>query len=183
MRIEPVLGNITEQRVDAIVNAANSRLSGGGGVDGAIHRAAGIEDMHEACTKLGGCSVGDAKFTPGFRLPAKWVIHTVGPIYKDGRSGESQRLASCYIRSCELAESLGVRSLAFPAISTGVYGYPLDEAANVAIMTLRTFSPKSLELVRLVAFNSYTFNLYKHRLEGRLYWPKVSLWNLCKHIK
>jgi len=160
MRIEAIIGDITKQEVDAIVNAANSALAGGGGVDGAIHRAAGAELMHAACAKLGGCPTGDAKPTPGFRLPAKWVIHTVGPRYRDGRHGEPEALASCYRRSIEVAEELGAATVAFPAISTGVYGYPLEEAARIAVGTLREVRSDTVQLARLVAFDQYTLSLY-----------------------
>lgn len=159
MRIEAVQGDITREQVDAIVNAANSSLLGGGGVDGAIHRAAGPELM-EACRVLGGCGTGDAMATPGFRLSAKWVIHAVGPVWQGGQRGESELLTSCYRRSLEVADDLGARSLAFPAISTGVYGYPKEAAARVAVDTLRS-APTRVELVRLVAFDAETLRLYE----------------------
>jgi O-acetyl-ADP-ribose deacetylase (regulator of RNase III) len=162
MRIEAVQGDITREQVDAIVNAANSSLLGGGGVDGAIHRAAGPE-LLETCRPLGGCRTGEAKATPGFRLRAKWVIHAVGPIWQGGDRGESELLASCYRRSLELADELGARSLAFPAISTGVYGYPKEAAARVAVETLRS-TPTRVELVRLVAFDTGTLGLYEAML-------------------
>ena len=164
MRIEAVIGDITKQQVDAVVNAANSALAGGGGVDGAIHRAAGADQMHEACARLGGCPTGDAKATPGFGLAAKWVIHAVGPRYRDGRHGEADALASCYRRSKEVAEVLRAASIAFPAISTGIYGYPPEEAAHVAVQTLKGLESKIVMLVRLVAFDEYTLSLYQREL-------------------
>lgn len=163
MRIEAVLGDITQERVDAIVNAANESLAGGGGVDGAIHRAAGAADLHEACARLGGCPTGDAKATPAFQLHARWIIHTVGPRWHGGSRGEAELLASCYRRSLEVAEELGARSLAFPAISTGIYGYPREEAARVAVATLLA-APGSVDLVRLVAFDEETRRLYESEL-------------------
>ena len=163
MRIEAAHGDITAERVDAIVNAANSALAGGGGVDGAIHRAAGAAALRQACAALGGCATGDAKPTPGFNLPAKWIIHAVGPRYQDGRHGEPDQLASCYRRSLEIADELGARSIAFPAISTGIYGYPPDAAATIAVDTLRA-TPTRVELVRLIAFDASTLRLYHDRL-------------------
>jgi O-acetyl-ADP-ribose deacetylase (regulator of RNase III) len=162
MRLEVVQGDITAESVDAIVNAANTSLLGGGGVDGAIHRAAGPE-LLEACRGLKGCATGDAKATPGFRLPAQWVIHTVGPVWRDGSSGEAELLASCYRRSLAVADELGARSVAFPAISTGVYGYPAEEAATIAVDTIRS-TPTSVEHVKLVAFDDRTRRLYEQRL-------------------
>ena len=164
MRIEAVQGDITEQQVDAIVNAANQSLLGGGGVDGAIHRAAGPELLAE-CRTLGGCPTGDAKATAGYRLPARWVIHAVGPRWRGGGHGEEELLASCYRRSLEVADELGARSIAFPGISTGIYGYPKEEAATVAVATIRS-TPTSVELVRLVAFDEPTLRLLEERLAG-----------------
>jgi O-acetyl-ADP-ribose deacetylase (regulator of RNase III) len=161
-RIEAVTGDITRQQVDAVVNAANSSLLGGGGVDGAIHQAAGPE-LRSACAALDGCATGDAKATPGFRLPARWVIHTVGPVWRGGHGDEAALLASCYRRSLEVAGELGARSVAFPAISTGAYGYPAADAARVAVETLRA-TPTRVELVRLVAFDRATLRLYEELL-------------------
>lgn len=167
MRIEAVVGDITSQDVDAIVNAANNALAGGGGVDGAIHRAAGHAELQAACRGLGRCETGDAKATPGFALKARWIIHTVGPVWRGGDSGEAELLASCYRRCIEVAGELGASSLAFPAISTGVYGYPLREAAQVAIGEIRRVSGSAavgVELVRLVAFDQETHEVYRELL-------------------
>jgi O-acetyl-ADP-ribose deacetylase (regulator of RNase III) len=159
MRIEAVKGDITREAVDAVVNAANEHLAGGGGVDGAIHRAAGTADLRAACAAIGGCRTGDAVATPGFALPARWIIHAVGPRWKGGGHSEAELLASCYRRSLEVASGLGARSVAFPAISTGIYGYPPEEAAEVAVATLRS-TPTEVELARLVAFDDRTLALY-----------------------
>jgi O-acetyl-ADP-ribose deacetylase (regulator of RNase III) len=163
MRIEAVQGDITAQEVDAVVNAANQALAGGGGVDGAIHRAAGHRQLQEACQALGGCDTGDAKATPGFQLPARWIIHAVGPRWRGGDKGETEDLASCYRRSLEVADELGARSVAFPAISTGIYGYPPEEAARIAVDTLRS-TPTEVELVRLVAFDDASLARYRDLL-------------------
>ena len=159
VRIEAVRGDITAEEVDAVVNAANQALAGGGGVDGAIHRAAGHRELQEACQSLGGCPTGDAKATPGFRLPARWIIHAVGPRWRGGDNGEPEALASCYRRSLEVADELGAKSVAFPAISTGIYGYPPEEAASIAVDTVRS-TPTEVDLVRLVAFDEATHQLY-----------------------
>jgi O-acetyl-ADP-ribose deacetylase (regulator of RNase III) len=163
--IEVVLGDITGQKVDVVVNAANSKLAGGGGVDGAIHLAAGAADLHAACAALGGCDPGDAKATAGFRLPARWIIHTVGPVWNGGRSGEDEILASCYRRSLAVADELGAGSIAFPAISTGIYGYPPDLAAEVAVATVSS-AQVAVGLVRLVAFDEGTRALYARLLSA-----------------
>jgi O-acetyl-ADP-ribose deacetylase (regulator of RNase III) len=160
--IEVVAADITTLAVDAIVNAANSGLLGGGGVDGAIHRAAGPELLAE-CRTLGGCTTGDAKPTRGHRLPARWVIHTVGPVWHGGERGEPDLLASCYARSLAVADELGAASVAFPAISTGVYGYPRGPAAAIAVDTVRA-TPTSVGRVLLVAFDQATADLYTERL-------------------
>lgn len=164
MAIEAVQGDITVQEVDAIVNAANQHLAGGGGVDGAIHRAAGAAQLHQACQALAPCATGDAKATPGFNLPARWIIHAVGPRWRGGGHGEAELLASCYRRSLMVAAELGARSIAFPAISTGIYGYPAEEAAAIAVRTIRETlgsAPLPIELVRLVAYDAATLQRYR----------------------
>lgn len=166
LRIEAVHGDITRQAVDALVNAANRGLAGGGGVDGAIHRAAGTASLAAACAELGGCDPGDAKATPGFALEARWIVHTVGPYWRGGHHGEAELLASCYRRSVEVADGLGARSIAFPAISTGVYGYPPDQAAEVAVAALRSAETSILRTARLVAFDLGTLELYEVLLEN-----------------
>ena len=160
--LQVVRQDITTLDVDAVVNAANERLLGGGGVDGAIHRAAGPGLLAE-CRGLGGCPTGDAKATGGHRLPARWVIHTVGPVWRGGGHGEDALLASCYRRSLEVADDLGATSVAFPAISTGVYGFPSERAADIAVDTLRG-SPTAVRDILLVAFDDQTRALYERRL-------------------
>jgi O-acetyl-ADP-ribose deacetylase (regulator of RNase III) len=164
-RIQIVEGDITKQWVDAIVNAANTTLLGGGGVDGAIHRAAGPELLEE-CRQLGGCRTGQAKITKGYRLPAKWVIHTVGPVWRDGKRGEDELLASCYRNSFALVEQHGLKSVAFPSISTGAYGFPMDRAARIAIAETKGFLErnKNVERVLLVCFGKGAFDTYTKAL-------------------
>jgi O-acetyl-ADP-ribose deacetylase (regulator of RNase III) len=159
MEIRAWHGDITTLAVDAIVNAANSSLLGGGGVDGAIHRAAG-PGLVDACRLLGGCPTGDARVTPGFDLPARWVIHTVGPVWRDGRQGEPELLASCYRRSLACGVEVGARSIAFPAISTGIYGYPQDRAAQIAVDEVRAADPGHFDEIVLVAFDGATHERY-----------------------
>lgn len=156
-----IQGDITQQRVQAIVNAANNSLLGGGGVDGAIHRAAGPELLRE-CRTLGGCRTGEAKITKGYNLPAQWVIHTVGPIWRGGMDNEDQLLASCYRNSLALAEQKGIKTIAFPSISTGIYSFPLDRAARVAIREIANFIKGSLSFIEIimVAYDSYTYQYY-----------------------
>lgn len=166
-RIDVIVADITTLQVDAIVNAANSSLLGGGGVDGAIHFAAGPE-LLAACRPLNGCPTGEAKVTPGFLLPARWVIHTVGPVYRDGDSGEADLLAACYRNSLLRAVEHRVRTVAFPAISTGIYGYPPELAAPLAVATVAGFlaGDTSLEQVTFCAFDGHTAALHRAALEA-----------------
>ena len=165
MKIEIYQGDITKLAVDAIVNAANSSLLGGGGVDGAIHRAAGPELVAE-CRTLGGCPTGEARITRGYRLPAKHVIHTVGPVWRGGSQREPELLASCYRSSFGLAVDHGIRSIAFPAISCGIYGYPIDEATAIAIAEARAFASTNppVDRVIFVAFGDETHEAYRRAL-------------------
>jgi len=158
-KIEIIKGDITKLQVDAIVNAANSSLMVGGGVDGAIHRAAG-PDLVAECRLLGGCETGDAKATKGYKLPAKYVIHTVGPVWKGGGTDEDRLLASCYRRSLEIATRLNVKSIAFPAISTGIYGFPRKRAAEIAVSELRDHGG-GVERLIVVCFDAETADIYR----------------------
>ncbi len=165
-RIEAIQGDITKLSIDAIVNAANQSLLGGGGVDGAIHRAAG-PDLLEECRKLHGCNTGQAKITKGYRLPARFVIHTVGPVFRDGRHGEPELLASCYKTSLDLAVKNKIESIAFPAISTGIYGYPKEEACRIAIKTVIDFlkTDNSIKKVCFVLFDRESLLIYQDELK------------------
>ncbi len=165
-RLVIVQGDITEQHVDAIVNAANSSLLGGGGVDGAIHRAAGPE-FREECRRLRGCATGEAKVTGGYRLPARWVIHAVGPVWRGGESDEDKLLADCYRNSLALAREQGALTVAFPSISTGAYGFPVERASRIALSEIRDFLSQN-EVpgeVRIVCFDRPTYDTYRSALQ------------------
>jgi O-acetyl-ADP-ribose deacetylase (regulator of RNase III) len=165
-RISLIEGDITKLKVDAIVNAANTTLLGGGGVDGAIHRAAGPELLEE-CRRLGGCPTGEARITKGYRLPARYVIHTVGPVWKDGRHGEEEHLANCYRNSLKLAAEHKIRTIAFPSISTGAYGFPMERATEIAITEIKNFLEKHLgvEEVKLVCFGLPALEIHQRVYE------------------
>ena len=165
MEIEVATGDITAIRVDAVVNAANHLLVGGGGVDGAIHRAAGWDELQDACRRLGGCEPGQAKATPGFALPARWIIHAVGPVWRGGQTGEPDVLASCYRAALAVADELGAASVAFPAISTGIYGFPPDRAACVAVGTVAASLAEPAS-VRHVVFCCFSDAAARHHADA-----------------
>lgn len=164
MRLAAVATDLTTLRVDAVVNAANERLAGGGGVDGAIHRSAGRAALAAACRELGGCPTGQVRVTPGFALWARWIIHAVGPVWRGGANGEDAALASCYREALAAADRLGARTIAFPAISTGIYGFPAERAADIAVGTLADSRPEQVELALLVAYDRRTLEHYRARL-------------------
>jgi O-acetyl-ADP-ribose deacetylase (regulator of RNase III) len=162
-RLEAASGDITAEQVDAIVNAANRQLRGGGGVDGAIHRAAGADRLHAACRAIGECPPGQAVVTEGFDLAARFIIHTVGPVWRGGSEDEAATLAACYRNSLARADAIGARSVAFPAISTGVYGYPPEEAAAIAVSTVSA-TDTDVQVVRFIAFDEATLGYYRRLL-------------------
>lgn len=163
-RIEIIIDDITKQNVDAIVNAANNALLGGGGVDGAIHNVAGNELLTE-CRTLNGCETGQAKITKGYKLPAKYIIHTVGPIWNDGQNNENELLANCYINCLKLAVENNIKTIAFPSISTGIYGFPIDKASEIALNEILSFlkENKMIELVKIVCFGQNDYNIYNKK--------------------
>ena len=168
-----MVGDITKQKTDAIVNAANNSLLGGGGVDGAIHRAGGpqiLEECKKIRAKQGGCKTGEAKISPGFKLPAKYIIHTVGPIWNGGRNNEDKLLANCYINSLKLAVENKIKTIAFPAISTGVYNFPLERATKIAVSEVEKFLEKneSIEKVIFVCFDEETYLTYKKNVDNKI---------------
>ncbi len=166
-RIEVVEGDITRQQVDAIVNAANSSLLGGGGVDGAIHRAAG-PDLLAECRTLNGCATGQAKITKGYNLPAKWVIHTVGPVWHGGNNNEDNLLAQCYRNSLTLAVEHGIKTIAFPSISTGVYGFPMERAAQISATEIKQFleQDQTIKKVTLVCFGHRAYTIHRDAVQA-----------------
>jgi len=165
MKMEVIKGDITELQVDAIVNAANNSLLGGGGVDGAIHRAAGPELLEE-CRGLNGCRTGEAKITKGYKLPAKWVIHTVGPIWYGGHGNERELLKKCYENSLKIGEEKSIKSVAFPSISTGAYGFPIEKAVKIAVKEVKNFleNNRTIEKVIFVCFSDNDYNIYLEEL-------------------
>lgn len=171
LEITACLADITTLEADVVVNAANRALSGGGGVDGAIHRAAGADALRDACRALGGCEPGDAKWTPGFSLPARWIVHTVGPVWAGGGAGEPSVLASCYRRSVEVADDLHARSIAFPAIATGIFGFPAALAADIAVATLSSLRTAHVESAMLVAYDEGTLSHYLRALRELRHLP------------
>jgi O-acetyl-ADP-ribose deacetylase (regulator of RNase III) len=164
MKITLIKDDITTLNVDSIVNAANSSLRGGGGVDGAIHRKAGPELLNE-CINLGGCKTGFAKITKGYNLKAKYIIHTVGPVFQDGKSNEDELLASCYLNSLKLAEDNNCKTIAFPCVSTGVYGFPSERAANIVVEILQKFESEKIEEIILCCFMENDFDIYNNLLD------------------
>jgi len=165
IKIKIIEGDITKQEVEAIVNAANTTLLGGGGVDGAIHRAAG-QKLLEECKTLGGCRPGEAKITKGYNLPAKFVIHTVGPVWSGGKRGEAKILRNCYLNSLVLARGKGIKTIAFPAVSCGAYRYPPDEAAKIALQTTKEFLKQNPDALEKVVFVLFSPEMYKIYLDG-----------------